>query len=91
MDCITPYPLFYQQTERRPGLPCGSGGVFFHCFSCFVLVFAVLIVCPRSRSCSLPTHECSLNTPPVNEHNLQLSTAGSLVQFPPGAKSVGLA
>ena len=29
---------FYQQTEGRLGLLCGSGGVFFHRFSCSVLV-----------------------------------------------------
>ena len=35
----------HQQTERRPGLIYGSRGVFFHRFSCSVLVFVVLIVC----------------------------------------------
>ena len=33
-----------QQTERRPGLSCGSGGVFFHRFLALFL-FAVPIVC----------------------------------------------
>ena len=49
------FPIFYQQTERRPALPCGSGGVFFHRFSCFVLVCgshrACVCACARVRVC----------------------------------------
>ena len=53
-----------RQTQRRPGLPCSSGGVFANRFSCaFALVFAVPNVCvcvcvffqPLSLLCSCLT------------------------------------
>ena len=59
MNCIMPRPqsraahcFFYQQAERRLGLPCSSCGFFFHRFSCSVLVFTVLIVCVCVCACA---------------------------------------
>ena len=43
------FAILYQRTERRAGLPCGSGGVLFHRFSCAVLVCGSHRVCVRVR------------------------------------------